>query len=138
MPGIVLVALEGRKVYFHSKAWSVVWQQITILQGDGVVHDAAPVRRVIRTVLENQKVLGAHGKVEVDRIGHRSARVVRRDHHVLGFGHSSDLLHLPQTAHDADVGLNDVGRLVRQQVAELELVKSASPVAIGIGDLLRR
>ena len=72
-------------------------------------------------IFENQKVRRTRGEVHVDHGRQRPHRIVRRDHHIVRFRHARDLLQLEYPAGQADIGLHDVGRLLGQQLAEVEL-----------------
>ena len=70
---------------------------------------------------------------EVQRggIGDRSQRIVRRHAHVVGLGHGGDLLGFQQPAAVAQIGLDDMGGLFFEDLAEL--VAGDEPLAGGDG-----
>ena len=73
---------------------------------------------VVGMVFEDEEVVCAGGKMDIDRGRQRAAGIVRRDADIMSVGNGRDLLLFPQATGHADVGLYDVDGLEFEQFTE--------------------
>ena len=98
-----------------------------------ILHHERPIQEIGtcsvdgRSLFEDQGIRDGRRELDVGRRRERADRIVRGDHHGLGFSHGLDLLHLQDAAADIHVGMEDVEGLNVDQVVELELGPGTFP-----------
>ena len=108
---------EGVQIEVDAEAGPVRQLKVAVHKLNGFV-DYFSASSFIGLVLQYHEVRGAGGEMDVYCGGDRSAGIMGRDAGVVNFGHGSDFFHLPETAGDADVGLDDVHGMMAEQLAE--------------------